>query len=181
MDERVIEAAIGRALEKLCERTEGVADRRARIERDLAEITTREQNLAAAIARGGDTLDALLTALKSEQRRRKLLEGQRAELDGAERLAGIARTELREQIRVILSNVRELLGAMTAQARQALRRLGVRFTVEPATLTDGRRGVRFVGHGSYRRLVSQIRPLGDAEVSVKRRKCPPPKAGPPHV
>ena len=66
---------------------------------------------------------------------------------------------LTEQIREALSNLRTLLRASTPQARQALRRIEARFTIEPTTLPDGRRGVRFVGEGSYRRLIANLIPL----------------------
>jgi hypothetical protein len=83
-----------------------------------------------------------------------------------------------EQVREALSNVRTLLGASTPQARQALRRIEARFTVEPTTLPDGRRGVRFVGEGSYRRLLANLIPLEASETAFSEKVASAGGSGP---
>jgi site-specific DNA recombinase len=72
LDERILEAAVERALERLRSGQERHLDRRTAIERELSLIEAQERRFVDAIKRGGD-LDSLVACLKAEDGRKKAL------------------------------------------------------------------------------------------------------------
>src|SRR6266849_6447902 len=83
LDAELVEAAVAQAFARLTETAAETADRRPMLQGEIAEVRRREQRLAEAISHGtpGDAVpEALLSALRAEETRRKSLEAQLATL-----------------------------------------------------------------------------------------------------
>lgn len=81
LDAELVEAAVAQALVRLTDTAAETVDRRPMLESAIAEGRRREQRLAEAISQGtpGDAApEALLSALRAEETRRKALEQQLA-------------------------------------------------------------------------------------------------------
>jgi hypothetical protein len=72
LDERIVEAAIDEALERLRSGREEQLDRRLQIERELSLIEGKQRILVEAVVRG-QSMDPLLVAMREEEHRKKLL------------------------------------------------------------------------------------------------------------
>jgi hypothetical protein len=157
LQEHVINHAVESALAAL-RAGQDHGERRTVVEREIADITTRERNFADAIGRG-EAPDVLLAALRDLQARRKVLEDERATLVERGRLVALTAAEVSREVAPHVADLRALLaGVSVPQVRQLLRALGVKAVVRPDVTPEGRvvnLGVR----GDYRRLVPAIREL----------------------
>jgi Recombinase zinc beta ribbon domain len=63
LDERIVEAAVDKALTRLRTGQARQIDRRAAVERELSLIEAQERRLVEAIKRGGEALDPLVGAV----------------------------------------------------------------------------------------------------------------------
>jgi site-specific DNA recombinase len=161
LDERIVEAAIDEALERLRSGREEQLDRRLQIERELSLIEGKQRILVEAVVRG-QSMDPLLVAMRGEEHRKKLLMIELATLAELEKVASLDAEWIKRELRKRVADVRALLGRRTPQARQILRKLVVgRVMCEP--FEDGdRRGYRVSGQGTYARLL----PGGESATSI---------------
>ncbi len=152
LDDRVTEAAVDKALEKLRTGQEGHLDRRTQIERELSLIESRLGRLMEALVSGGP-LETLVGQIKTEEDRKKALATELQGLAKAERVAAVDSQQIKGELRERLADVKALLGRHTPQARQMLRKLvDGKIAVEPA-FQDGRRGFRISGRLNVGRLL----------------------------
>jgi TPP-dependent indolepyruvate ferredoxin oxidoreductase alpha subunit len=94
LDAELVEAAVAQAFVRLTETTAQIEDQRPTLEGEITEARRREERLAGAIAHGspGDAApEALLTALRAEETRRKGLEQQLATLPPPTAVASVDR------------------------------------------------------------------------------------------
>ncbi|RPH78997.1 MAG: hypothetical protein EHM80_08940 [Nitrospiraceae bacterium] len=154
LDEKLLEEAVERALEKLRSGQDQRQTRQAFIEKELSLIEACEKHLVDAVARE-DNMDPLLARLKSEESREKAL---RAELDSLTRSAqGIEldMVRLKRDLRGRAADAKSLLRRQTSQARQILRKV----LVQPLSYVieeNGKQGFRVTGEGSYVSLLNGV-------------------------
>ncbi len=151
LDERVLEAAVERALQELRKGHAALPDRRTAILRELSLIESRLTHLVEAIATG-DKSEALFATLRSEEARKKVLQTQLTELDDLSMIVSLDAKRVARDLRERVSDVRGLLGRHVTQARQMLRKvLDGKIVCEPFE-ENGVRGYRYRATGSYGRL-----------------------------
>jgi site-specific DNA recombinase len=152
LDDRVTEAAVDKALERLRTGQEGHLDRRTQIERELSLIESRLGRLMEALVSGGP-LETLVGQVKTEEERKKALANELQGLAKAERVATVDTQQIKADLRERVADVKALLGRHTPQARQMLRKLVEgKIAVEPVT-QNGRRGFRLSGRLNVGRLL----------------------------
>ena len=140
----------------------------------MAEARCREQRLADAIAQGspGDAApEALLTALRAEETRRKNLEQQLATLPQPTTVASVDRDHVARELRTRADDIREALQTLLVD----------RVDCTPV-LVAGARGYAFTGDGTFGGLLAASTwpttyggPNGiRTRVSALRGPCPGP-------
>jgi hypothetical protein len=145
--------AVEKALFTLREQQPQQEVRRVALEHERVEIETRQTRLTDAIARG-EAIEALLTALKAEEARKRHVEAEIAQLAGLETVASLEASDIAQNLKARLADLTGLLSREVPQARQALRKVLVnRLEVMPIEGPAGR-GVRFTGPGHYGRLLA---------------------------
>ncbi len=152
-----VEAAVEQALARLAETPQGEADRRPTLQRQIAEARRREQRLADAIAQGtsGDAPpEALITALRAEEVRRKGLEQELATQPQPPAVISLDRARVARELRTRAHDVRGLLLRQPAQAREALQALLVDRVECTPVLVVGARGYAFTGDGTFGGLLA---------------------------
>jgi site-specific DNA recombinase len=153
LDERIMDAAVDRALERLRTGHEKHLDRKTQVERELSLIAAQERRLVEAIKRG-EAPEALVAALKDEEQRKNALALELDGLTGLDRVASLDSTRIKRELKARVADVRALLGRHVPQARQMLRKLlAGKIDMEPVA-EDGRRGYRFRGKLTFERLLS---------------------------
>jgi site-specific DNA recombinase len=149
----VLERAVEKALAKLSYARSHHASRRTQVERELEDVQRKLDRLVDALADGSLPADEIKGRLGAEKVRKTTLQ---AELTKLERLGGIASLDighLKSTLRERISDVTDLLGRHTAQARQMLRKLLVN-KIELEPVGRGReRGYRFRGNLCIERLI----------------------------
>lgn len=145
LDERVLEAAVDRALARLHAGQERHRARRAPLERDLAQVQHRLDRSLDAFLNGAGTMPEIRAKVEADRQRRDALAAELAALDAAH--AALDPERIKRELRAYAADVRALLAANVQQARAALRELlaGRCIDVEPVTHVGGRRGFRFKG------------------------------------
>ena len=127
------------------------------LESEIAEVRRREQRLADAISQGtpGEAApEALLSALRAEETRRKALEQQLAMLPQPTAVVSVDRDRVARDLCSRADDMRGVFRRQGAQARQALRTLLVdRFDCTPV-LVAGTRGYAFTGDGTFGGLLA---------------------------
>jgi hypothetical protein len=120
LDERILERAAEKAAAKLSRRQR--PDRRAEIERNLAEIEARIQRGVEALLAGTEAADELRARLKVEKDRKAALA---ADLEALKkgRVTQLDDRRLLEELRVRVRDARGLLGQDIPRTRQILRKL----------------------------------------------------------
>jgi len=157
LDADPVEAAVEQALARLAETPQGEADRRPTLQRQIAEARRREQRLADAIAQGtsGDAPpEALITALRAEEVRRKGLEQELATQPQPPAVISLDRARVARELRTRAHDVRGLLLRQPAQAREALQALLVDRVECTPVLVVGARGYAFTGDGTFGGLLA---------------------------
>jgi site-specific DNA recombinase len=140
LDERLVDAAVDRALERLRAGEARALDQRTQVERELGLIEHRIQRGLDAYLNGDGPMEELRARLGADKARKAALAGQ------LEALALRTPSEMdRARLKARAADVRALLGRHTPQARQMLRRI----LAEPIRMTpmvEGpRKGFRFEG------------------------------------
>jgi len=157
LDAELIEAAVAQAFARLTETAAETADRRPMLEGEIAEVRRREQRLAEAISRGtpGDAApEALLSALRVEEARRKSLEEQLATLPESTVAVSVDRNRVARELRTRADDVRSVLRRHGVQAREALQNLLVDRVDCTPVLVAGARGYAFTGDGTFGGLLA---------------------------
>ena len=157
LDAELVEAAVARAFARLTEDAAETADRRPLLEGEIAEARRREQRLAEAISRGtpGEAApEALLSALRVEETRRKGLEEQLATLPQSTAAVSLDRDRVARELRTRADDVRGVLRRQGEQAREALQRLLVDRVDCTPVLVAGERGYAFTGDGTFGGLLA---------------------------
>ena len=154
LDPAVLSGAVEKALARLGKRQRVHIERRAQIERELAQVQQRLDRLVDALADGSLPADEIKTRLSAEKARKTALT---ADVTRFERLANVATVrvdQIADQLRARISDVAGLLGRQTVQARQMLRKvLADKIELEP--VGSGRqRGYKFRGALSLERLIA---------------------------
>lgn len=154
LDERIFEAAVKLALEKLRAEQQNFPDRQTAIERELSLIETRLQHLVDAIARGLAT-DSVIANLHSEEGRKKTLLRELEQLVSLQEITVFDAKRIAKDLHGRISDATSLLGRYTPQARQVLRKLLTgRIQCSPVE-KDGVKGLAFTATGNYVRLIGQ--------------------------
>ncbi|PYM68031.1 MAG: hypothetical protein DME10_28125, partial [Candidatus Rokuibacteriota bacterium] len=123
LDSELVEAAVEQALTRLSETPQEEADRRPTLEREIAEARRQEQRLADAIAQGtsGDTPpEALITALRAEEMRRKVMEQELATQPQPTAVVSLDRVRVARELRTRAEDMRGLLLRQPEHAREIL-------------------------------------------------------------
>ena len=123
LDERLLELAVEKALQRLRRAPDVAKDRRSAIKAELPLLEARMRTVVDEIARGYamDTLRAELGA--AEQRKRRLLAELEALTGRREPTASLNVERLRRELRRHVAEIRDLLGRDIPRTRQILRRL----------------------------------------------------------
>jgi hypothetical protein len=148
---RRLDAALDLALEELrAERASGQAQRHA-LERELAQIATRQERLAVAIAQG-DAMTPLLDQMRREEARKTEIAAALAALDAQARLGDMAGAKARVLLQASATDVLGALGQHPGEARDVLAAFVSSITFIP--FGQGRdRGFDFEGAGDYAPLI----------------------------
>jgi len=108
LDERILEAAVEKAVQQLEAQNKDVATQRSRLAQELSEIETRKHRLVEAIARG-EAIESLLTQLKAEEQQARLLTERLSMLSHYEQLTSLNRKQLSEELKRRVADIRGLL------------------------------------------------------------------------
>jgi len=156
LDDRLLEAAVGRALAWLQTDQEHVTDRRAHVERDLAQLQHRIDRSLDAFLDGQGAMPELRAKLEADRQRKDALAAELAALTRAVGPASLDAERIKRDLRAYAADVRALLTENVQQGRAALRKLldGRLIDVEPVTHADGRKGFRFQGVVALNRLLA---------------------------
>ena len=152
LDERILEAAVEKAVQQLQSQNKGVAKQQSRLAQELSEVETRKHRLIEAIARG-EAIESLLTQLKAEEQQARLLTDRLRTLSNCEQLSSLNRKQLSEELKRRVADIRGLLARHISQARQMIRTLVPQLDCTPFQEGD-EKGYRFSGDGSYGQLLS---------------------------
>ena len=152
LDERLAEDAIEKALPRIRTGDETRLSRKSLIERELSLIEAYENNLVDAIGRG-DNMNPLLAKLSEEEKRKKLLIEELAQLMRPAVIVQIDEGRIKRDLQGRVKDTKNLLGRHPAQARQMLRKLLEEPLMCEAFEENGRKGYKVTGKGSYLRLL----------------------------
>jgi hypothetical protein len=153
LDEKLLEEAVERALEKLRSGHDQQQSRQTAVERELSLIEACEKNLVDAIAHG-DNLAPLLTRLGSEECRKKELMVELDSLTKSTQVIELDKVWLKRDLRGRAADAKGLLQRHTTQARQILRKLLVKPLSYEVMEDNGKQGFRITGEGSYLHLLT---------------------------
>jgi site-specific DNA recombinase len=152
LDERIMEAAVEKAVQRLQAQNKDVATQRASLAQELSEVETRKHRLVEAIARG-EAIESLLTQLKAEEHQARLLAERLSTLSNYEQATSLDRKQLKEELKRRVADIRGLLSRHVSQARQMIRKLVPQLDCTPFREGD-EKGYQFSGDGSYGHLLS---------------------------
>ncbi len=157
LDAELVEAAVAQAFARLTETAAETADRRPMLEGEITEVRRREQRLVDAIAHGPTdhaAPEALLSALRVEEARRKSLQEQLAGLPQSTAVVSIDRDHVSRELRARADDVRGVLERQGLQARETLQNLLVDRVDCTPVLVAGARGYAFTGDGTFGGLLA---------------------------
>jgi hypothetical protein len=153
LDDRILQAAVDRALERFREEAKTYSDRRRHLDHEIRAAQAQEAHLIGAIKQG-EAPAALVAALREHQERRKALETEQRRLTEAERDAAVDEHQLAADLLAAASDVRTILAERSPEARRVLQALLVERLEFSVFERDGERGYEFVGTGTYGGLLA---------------------------
>lgn len=156
LDERVLEASVQAALERIRSEQEKFPDQRVALERELSLIQTRLHHLVELIANGRGT-DSVIDSLHQEEARKKSLLGELERLNNLARVVSLDAKRLAKDLRSRLGDIPALFARHVPQARQMLRKLLDGHIVCEPILEGGKRGYRFTATGTFDRLLTGVK------------------------
>lgn len=122
LDERLIAAAVQRALADIRAGQTKFPDQRLAIERELSLVEARLRHLVEAVATGRSS-DVVFDELHKEEAAKKALIGQLENLDRLTRVASLDAKRIEHHLQARVADVKGLLGKHVPQTRQMLRKL----------------------------------------------------------
>ncbi|HUP35639.1 MAG TPA: recombinase family protein [Candidatus Limnocylindria bacterium] len=197
LDERIVDAAVDRAIEQLRAGEASYLDRRTEIERELSLLRHRIDRAMNTYLDGSGAMEDVKRRLQDDAARRDVLVAELATWERLGDTASLDAERLKREVRARAADVRALLGRHVPQARQMLRKLlAAPIRLEPVTI-EARRGYRFDGQLTFERVLgglalpnpgghNRLRLIREFEIRVPpgslpaRRAAPegPPAAGP---
>jgi site-specific DNA recombinase len=154
LDERIIAAAVNRAIAELQGADRQALDRRPAIERELALVQHRlNRGLDSYLNGAGPLEESLRLRLAEDAARREALVAELAGLADVQQRAEVNVVDLTRDLQGRAGDVRALLGRHVSQARQMLRKLlAAPIRVRPVA-EGARRGFAFEGTLTFDRLL----------------------------
>jgi site-specific DNA recombinase len=156
LDERVLEASVAAALERIRSEQEKFPDQRIGLERELSLIQTRLHHLVELIANGRGT-DSVIDSLHQEEARKKVLLGELGRLDSLLQVVSLDAKRLAKDLRSRLEDIPALFARHVPQARQMLRKLLDGHIMCEPIVEGGKPGYRFTATGTFDRLLTGMR------------------------
>ena len=160
LDERVLEASVTAALERIKNEREKFPDQRLALERDLLLIETRLHHLVEAIACGRST-DKVFDSLNEVEARKKVVVQELSTWDSLNQVVSLDAKRLAKDLRSRLGDIPALFARHVPQARQMLRKLLDGDIVCEPILEGGRAGYRFTATGTFDRLLTGMKVVND--------------------
>ena len=161
LGERVLEASVEDALERIRNEKQKFPGQRIALERELSLIQTRLHHLVETIANGKST-DAVFVSLHQEEARKKSLLNELARLDNLAQVVSLDATSLAKDLRSRLGDIPALFTRHVPLARQMLRRLLDGHIMCEPIFEDGKPGYRFTATGTFDRLLTGAKVLNDS-------------------
>ncbi len=156
LDQRVLEASVADALERLRQKQAQYPDQRTQLDRELSLIQTRLHHLVELVANGRGT-DAVVDSLHVEEARKKVVLGELAQLDDMAHVASLDAARLAKDLRSRLDDLPALFARHVPQARQMLRKLIDGHILCEPILEGGKPGYRFTATGTFDRLLTGVK------------------------
>lgn len=153
LDERVLEASVAAALERIRSEQEKFPDQRVALERELSLIQTRLHHLVELIANGRGT-DSVIDSLHQEEARKKALFRELVRLDNLAHVVSLDAKRLATDLRSRLEDIPALFSRHVPHARQMLRKLLDGHILCEPIIEGGKRGYRFTATGTFDRLLT---------------------------
>ena len=160
LDERVLEASVTAALERIKNEREKFPDQRLALERELSLIETRLHHLVEAIACGRST-DKVFDSLNEVEARKKVVVQELSTWDSLNQVVSLDAKRLAKDLRSRLGDIPALFARHVPQARQMLRKLLDGDIVCEPILEGGRAGYRFTATGTFDRLLTGMKVVND--------------------
>ena len=160
LDERVLEASVTAALQRIRNEQEKFPDQRVALERELSLIETRLHHLVETIANGKST-DSVIASLHQEEARKKVVAQELSRLDDFTQVVSLDANRLAKDLRSRLGDIPALFARHVPQARQMLRKLlDGHIACEPI-MVGGKPGYRFTATGTFDRLLTGLKVVND--------------------
>jgi site-specific DNA recombinase len=118
LDPAVLTGAMENVLAQLTKRQCANIERRAQVERDLAQVQQRLDRLVDALADDSLPADEIKTRLSTEKARKTALTADLARLERLAKFASINVEQIAQKLRARVNDVAGVLGRQTIQARQ---------------------------------------------------------------
>jgi site-specific DNA recombinase len=152
-DHRLLEAAVDRALARLLAGQQHGLDRRAVLERELAQVQHRLDRALDTFLDGQGGMPEIRAKIEADRERKDALTAALSALAAAP--PALEPEPIKRALRALATDLRALLSSNIQQARAVLRRLldGRLIDIEPFH-ADGRKGFRFHGVVAFHRLLS---------------------------
>ncbi len=156
IDERVLEASVAAALERIRSEQAKFPDQRVALEREQSLIQTRLHHLVETIANGKST-DAVIESLHEEEARKKVLLQELEKLDNLTKVVCLDAKRLAKDLRSRLEDLPTLFARHVPLARQMLRKLLDGHIMCEPIVEGGKPGYRFTATGTFDRLLTGVK------------------------
>ena len=161
LDERVLEASVAAALERIRNEQEKFPDQRVALERELSLIQTRLHHLVEAIANGKST-ESVIASLHQEEARKKVVAQELSRLDSLAQVVCLDAKRLAKDLRSRLGDIPALFSRHVPLARQMLRKLLDGHIVCEPIVEGGKPGYRFTATGTFDRLLIGVKVVNES-------------------
>jgi hypothetical protein len=160
LDERVLEASVVAALERIRNEQEKFPEQCVALERELSLIQTRLHRLVETIANGKST-ESVIASLHQEEARKKVVAQELSRLDNLSQVVSLDAKRLAKDLRSRLGDIPALFSRHIPLARQMLRKLLDGHISCEAITEGGKRGYRFTATGTFDRLLTSLKVVND--------------------
>ena len=161
LDERVLEASVVAALERIRNEQEKYPDQRVALEQELSLIQTRLHHLVETIANGKST-DSVIDSLHQEEARKKVVAQELSRLDSLAQVVSLDAKRLAKDLRSRLGDIPALFSRHVSLARQMLRKLLDGHILCEPIMEGGRAGYRFTATGTFDRLLTGVKVVNES-------------------
>jgi site-specific DNA recombinase len=153
IDERVLEASVVEAIERIRAEQGKFPDQRLVLERELSLIETRLHHLIEHIANGNGS-EFVTVSLHKEEARKKVVAHELGRLDELAQVVFLDAKRLAKDLRSRLEDIPALFARHVPQARQMLRKLLDGHILCEPFMEGEKRGYRFTATGTFDRLLT---------------------------